>query len=182
MPVTFLCVCLTHTSRRRTVNGWAGWWGCVGVTSLKQWCPEWLQRWLHDGPSVQLPCRSQVEAPLQTTRPPPTPCSSTPLPNIKVIPKSTRLSSFHSALFSPLLHNALTVNHLHKDALNTGCETCYHTDRQLVIETSFLFFFFYSFFFLCPHQPTPLLWCFGCRVGDWQLWVASRWSGWRVNE
>lgn len=47
----FVCVPLTHTSRRRTVNGRRG---SVGVTSLRQWCPEWLQRWLHDGPSVQL--------------------------------------------------------------------------------------------------------------------------------
>lgn len=67
---------------------------------------------------------------------------------------------FTQPSFSPLLHNALTVNHLHKDALNTGCETCYHTDRRLVIETSFIFLliflFIYSRSLALPPAPPSL--------------------------
>lgn len=63
---------------------------------------------------------------------------------------------FTQPSFSPLLHNALTVNHLHKDALNTGCETCYHTDRRLVIETSFIFLLIFLFIYSRSLALPPL--------------------------
>lgn len=84
-----------------------------------------------------------------------------PPPNIKVIQKASDYPRFTQPFFSPLLHNAQTVNHLHKDALNTGCETCYHTDRQLVIETSFIFlliFFLCFFLALPPPHFSLMLW------------------------
>lgn len=94
------------------------------------------------------------------------------------------------AFFPLLLHIAPTVNHLHKDALNTGCKTCYDTDRQLVIETSFIFIFFLHIFFLPlslslpPGPPLRLLPAYALAA-EWEIgsseWPADEAAGALMN-
>lgn len=135
----FLCVSPTHAGVCEWVSGWRR---CMGVNlpeTMVPWVAATVASWWALGSAAFAGPKWRHHS------------------IIKVMQNAADYPRFTQPSFSPLLHNALTVNHLHKDALNTGCETCYHTDRRLVIETSFIFLLiFFIYLFSLSRSPPSL--------------------------